>query len=223
MGTHLRIEEKAHTLDRGLNQFFTIKLLQMNLTVFGVARRALPGLLCMMWLLGCSPVFNWRNITVTDDLRALLPCKPERATRNLDIPGIEPMSVSMTGCPAGDATFAVAQAEAESAAQAATLLASWKASTRAQWPDAHVTEATATIAGADPASPSRLSVEREADAVATQVAGQPLRAEMLWFTRTIDATHVTVYQAMVLGKPSAADAVATFFEGLLLATRRGPA
>jgi hypothetical protein len=195
----------------------------MNLIAFGAARRSLPGLLCLVGLLGCSPVFNWRDITVTNDLRALLPCKPERATRNLEIPGIESMSVSMTGCPAGDATFALAQAEATSAAQALTWLTAWKGSTRAQWPDARLTEVVATIAGADPASSSRLSIVHDVDTAGAQAADQALRAEMLWFTRTVDATHVTIYQAMVLGKPSADDAVATFFEGLRLSGRPSPA
>lgn len=195
----------------------------MNLIAFGAARRSLPGLLCLVGLLGCSPVFNWRDITVTNDLRALLPCKPERATRNLEIPGIESMSVSMIGCPAGDATFALAQAEATSAAQALTWLTAWKGSTRAQWPDARLTEVVATIAGADPASSSRLSIMHDVDTAGPQAADQALRAEMLWFTRTVDATHVTIYQAMVLGKPSADDAVATFFEGLRLSGRPSPA
>ena len=219
-----KVEDQAHPFDRRPNRFTTIKLRAMNSNALGAACRSLPAFLWLVCLCGCSPVFNWRDITVTNDLRALLPCKPERATRNLEIPGIERMSVSMTGCPAGDATFALAQAEATSAAQAVTWVTAWKASTRAQWPDARQTEVVATIAGADPASSSRLSIVHDADTAAgTQVAEQPLRAEMLWFTRTVDATHVTVYQAMVLGKPSADDAVATFFEGLRLPGRRSPA
>ena len=195
----------------------------MTSTVVGLARRCLRCLPFLLLLSGCSPVFNWRDVTVADNLVALLPCKPDRATRSLEMPGVERISISMTGCPAGDATFAVSQAEAASAAQAAMWLAAWKASARAQWPDARLVEALATVAGADPASVSSFTVTRAADGNVRKASAQPDRAEILWFTYATDPAHVTIYQAMVLGEPSADDAVATFFEGLRLSTRRGPA
>lgn len=198
----------------------------MILNVVGLAKWGLPGVLFLLLLPGCSPVFNWRDVTVTDNLVALLPCKPDRATRNLEVVGVERISVEMTGCPAGDATFAVAQAEAASAAQAALWLAAWKASTRAQWQGTRLTEVAAKVAGSDAGSASRFSIAPEAlgaDGAGTKVVGQPVSTEILWFTRATDATHITVYQAVVLGKPSADDAVATFFEGIRLSARRSPA
>ena len=199
------------------------KLCPMVLIVVLLARRWLPGLLLLLLLPGCSPVFNWRDVTVTDNLVALLPCKPDRATRTLEIPGIERISISMSGCAAGDATFAIAQAEAGSAAQAAMWLGAWKSSTRAQWPDAQLTEVVATVNGADAASGSRFTISRAAEGAARKASVQFAGAEMLWFTRAVDATHVMIYQAMVLGKPSADDAAATFFEGVRLSGRRSPA
>ncbi|MEB0112399.1 hypothetical protein QN397_13645 [Variovorax sp. RTB1] len=195
----------------------------MTMYVVGSARRWFPGLLFLLLLPGCSPVFNWRDVTVTDNLLALLPCKPDRATRNLEVPGIERISISMTGCPAGDATFAIAQAEAGSAEQAAMWLAAWKASTRAQWPDAQLTETVATVAGADEASASRFTITRAAEEAARKASVQSGSAEIVWFTNAVDGTHVTVYQAIVLGKPSAVDATSTFFEGVRLSARRSPA
>ena len=195
----------------------------MTLTLVGSARRWLPGLAFFLLLPGCSPVFNWRDVTVTDNLVALFPCKPDRATRTLEVPGLERISINMTGCAAGDATFAISQAEAASAAQAAAWLTAWKASARTQWPDAQLKEAVVTIVGAEPASSSRFTIVRAAGGVDSKTAPQIEAAEILWFLRVTDATHVTVYQAMVLGKPSADDAVATFFEGMRLSTRRGPA
>ncbi|MDB5828847.1 MAG: hypothetical protein JWQ73_3067 [Variovorax sp.] len=195
----------------------------MTLNVVGVARWSLPGLLFSMSLSACSPVFNWRDVTVAGDLVALLPCKPDRATRTLEIPGVERIAIHMTGCPAGDATFAISHADAESAAQAATWLAAWKASSRAQWPGALLTEAVTAVAGADPASSSRFTIVRTADGAGAKAAAQPDRAEILWFTRVTDAGRVSVYQAMVLGRPSADDAAATFFEGIRLSARRSPA
>ena len=159
-------------------------------------------------LAACSPTFNWREVQVGDDgLIALLPCKPDRATRNLPL-GAEAVAVDMAGCQAGGATFAVAHATAGSAAQAESWMLSWRAATRAQLPGAPVTETAAVLprAAAWPA-PARLDTQGPA-------SGGPAEAmHVLWFARQ-RPDGVSLYQATVLGTPSSAEALATFFEGL---------
>ena len=66
------------------------------------------------------------------DLVALLPCKPDRAQRDLAARHRVRAPCDMTGCEAGGATFAVAHASAADAAQAESWLAAWRAQTRAQ-------------------------------------------------------------------------------------------
>ena len=151
----------------------------------------------------CSPTFNWREVPVGDaGLVAMLPCKPDRATRAMPL-GSASVAVEVVGCEAGGATFAVAHARAADAAQAEAWLVAWRAATRAQLVDAQPTEAPATLprAALQPA-PVRLDSGKVA-------------AHLLWFAQT-RAGGVSLYQATVLGRPSSADAVATFDEGLRL-------
>lgn len=156
----------------------------------------------------CSPTFNWREVPIGDEgLVVLLPCKPDRATRQLPL-GAESVAVDMAGCEAGGAVFAVAHATASSATQAEGWMRAWRAATRAQLASAPVVETEATLprAAALPA-PARL------DAPAVDGTGAP--THILWFAQQRTG-GVALYQATVIGKPSSAEAVAAFFEGLHL-------
>ena len=173
-----------------------------------LSRRAASAVLIATLLGACSPVFNWRVVPIADDgLVALLPCKPDRATRNLPLGADASIAVDMTGCEAGGATFAVAHATAEDAAQAERWMSAWRAATRSQLAGRTVAEGPSALlrATASPA-PVRLDV---------QEAGSQAPAHMLWFAQQ-RAGKMALYQATVLGKPSSADALPTFFEGLRL-------
>lgn len=156
-------------------------------------------------LAACSPTFNWREVPVGDDgVIALLPCKPDRATRNLPL-GAESVAVDMAGCEAGGATFAVAHATAGSAAQAESWMRAWRAATRIQLDGAALTETAAVLPRAA-ASPAVARLD-------AQGADPAKAAHVLWFARQrVDG--MALYQATVLGTPSSAEALATFFEGL---------
>lgn len=161
-------------------------------------------------LAACSPTFNWREVPIADDgLVALLPCKPDRATRQQPL-GAEAIAIDMTGCEAGGATFAVAHANAASAAQAEGWMRAWRAATRTQLGAVPAVEADAQLlrAAVLPA-PVRL----DTTGPATEAASPG--AHVLWFAQQ-RAGKVAIYQAIVLGKPSSPEAVSTFFEGLRL-------
>lgn len=152
----------------------------------------------------CSPTFNWRDVRIADKgLVALLPCKADRANRSLPL-GSESVEIEMAGCEAGNATFAVAHASAGSAAQAEAWLRAWRAATRSQLGDAEVIEVPVAVprASALPAS-WRLEAHGKSSAY------------VQWFARQT-ANGVSLYQATIVGKPSAPEAVITFFEGLRL-------
>ena len=80
--------------------------------------------------------FNWREVRLDDTpVVALLPCKPDRATRSVPL-GSTPVSMRMMGCEAGGVQFAVAAvrlADPGQAAQASELLAQWRAATLANF------------------------------------------------------------------------------------------
>ena len=173
--------------------------------------RALAVLLAgAVLLLGaCSPTFNWREVPIggEGELVALLPCKPDRARRDLPLAD-RSVPVTMIGCEAGGATFAVALASAEDAAQADGWLAAWMRQAHAQWAGARIEEHAASVnhAAAAPA-PWRL-----------EAAGAPPQQQVrqLWFAHRQRNGAVSLYQATVLGTPSAQEAAQTFFEGLRL-------
>ncbi len=155
----------------------------------------------------CSLVFNWREVPIADDgLVVLLPCKADRATRTLPL-GAESITVDMTGCEAGGATFAIAHATASNAAQAEAWMRAWRAATRAQLAGATVTEVPVVLprASAMPA-PVRLEARGVDRGAVTHV---------VWFAQQ-RAGRMALYQATVVGQPSQPEALTTFIEGLRL-------
>lgn len=156
-------------------------------------------------LAACSPVFNWREVPFDGELTLLLPCKPDRAQRTLPL-GEAAVPLDMIGCEAGGATFALARLPAGDPAQASLRAEAWRAAARRPWAGAQLSETPITLPRA-----------AEAPAPVELVAhGPAAEARMRWFAHADARGALTLYQATVLGHPSEADAVATFFEGLKL-------
>lgn len=91
------------------------------------------GLGAWCGLTACSPTYNWRDAQAEDaPLRALMPCKPERAERDVPLLGPERPTVKlrMMSCAVDDDTFAVAVADLPSEALAQEASVQW---TRAMW------------------------------------------------------------------------------------------
>ena len=157
----------------------------------------------------CSPTFNWREVPIggEGEVVALLPCKPDRARRDLPL-GDRSVPVTMIGCEAGGATFAVALASADDAAQADGWLGAWKRQAHTQWAGGRIEERSAVVNHAAVAPAPWL----------LEAAGgrQHQQVRQLWFAHRQRNGAVSLYQATVLGTPSAAEATQTFFEGLRL-------
>ncbi len=82
-------------------------------------------------LAACTPAFNWREVGFEQaDAAALLPCKPDRGTRPVQLAG-QAMQMNMAGCEAGGAMFTVALVQVPLAEQANAVAAQWKASNKA--------------------------------------------------------------------------------------------
>ena len=80
----------------------------------------------LLVLAACSPAFNWREVRPENTrLSLLLPCKPDKAQKVVPLGG-RPTTLSMLGCDAGGATFAVAVADMGDASKAASVLALWQ-------------------------------------------------------------------------------------------------
>lgn len=162
----------------------------------------------------CSPVFNWREVQLGDSgLKALLPCKPDRATRDVVFGG-DPVALQMAGCEAGGVTFTIAYAVARDATQATAWLSAWKTTMANKLQAQAPVEAPADVRGAA-ASPAPLQLTAEG----VDAAGHKVPAKVRWFAQTAKAGSpggVVLYQATMLGQPGEVDAAATFFESLHL-------
>jgi hypothetical protein len=79
--------------------------------------------ICVSWvaLIGCTPTFNWRDVSFEQaPAGALLPCKPDRGSRPVELAG-QKLTMHMAGCEAGGAMFAVALVELSDAQQSAAV------------------------------------------------------------------------------------------------------
>ncbi|MBP7566587.1 MAG: hypothetical protein KA795_11295 [Burkholderiaceae bacterium] len=170
--------------------------------------RFLPALAVVVAaaLAACTPTYNWRDARFPEaGLVALLPCKPDQGRREVSL-GERPAIVSMQGCEAGGALFAVAWADAGEPAQAPRLLAQWRASTLANANAQSVADHAFTPTGAQ-AVPGGGRIVAEG----RSPQGEPLQMQAAWFVR---GRHV--FQAVIYA-PRLPEAVAEpFFSGLKL-------
>ena len=75
-------------------------------------------------LVACSPGLNWRTVPV-EQLAALLPCKPDHAERQVELAGT-PRTLSMWGCEADGALFAVSHLRVDATAIDAQVITAWQ-------------------------------------------------------------------------------------------------
>jgi hypothetical protein len=98
-----------------------------------IARAALYLIasITLMMGVGCTPAFNWRDVAFEGlPVAALLPCKPDRATRTVPLAGA-PRQMVMAGCQAGGAMFTVAVVTVTDSGQLAPVQAELKAVNKA--------------------------------------------------------------------------------------------
>ena len=156
-------------------------------------------------LAACSPSLNWRSVrSDAHALQMLLPCKPDQASREVDMAGAH-LLLDMQGCDAAGATFAVSHVRLADAQQVAATLAGWQAATLAHLHAAPPQLQPFSLAGAW--STVRWAVTGQ------RADGQPVRAQALWFAHAgpagVDLFHAVVYADKM--DPAAAE---TFFTGL---------
>ena len=159
-------------------------------------------------MLGCSPALNWRTVRMDGaPLRMLLPCKPDQAQREVRMAG-QALTLSMQGCDAGGATFAVSHVLVADTAQAATVLAFWKTAVLAHLHAVDAQEASFVVPGAwqVPQSVRLQAGGRGAD-------GASLALQAAWFAR-VDAAGVHVFHAVMLAQRPMPEAAETFFASI---------
>ena len=163
-------------------------------------------LLSALALVACSPSFNWREVRPENTrLHLLLPCKPDKAQKVVPLGG-QATTLSMLGCDAGGATFAVAVAELGNAADAGSVLALWQDLTLANMkaePDSRQLIAH-KVSGASLSAPVvRVQAQgRRAD-------GSAVSGQAAYF-----AQGPQVFQVVMYAPKIAPDVAETFFSSL---------
>jgi hypothetical protein len=164
-----------------------------------------------MLLTACSPALNWRSVRLDDAaLRLMLPCKPEQASRSVDW-GQGPVNLSLTGCEADGATFAVSHMQVDDPSQAGAVLA--------QWRQAVLARLQAPAADADtpytPAGALALPQSLRSRIQGRNAQGQPVYLQGLWFAR-LEGQHARLFHVALLSARERPEVANTFFEGVSL-------
>lgn len=196
----------------------------------------LATLTTLATLLACSPALDWRDVRFegtmeasdASPLTALLPCKPDRATREQTVGG-ERVSLSMMGCPAAGATFTLSRMVLKNSAKAAQVLSAWQAATLANLvpnDKAQANKAQAKPPVVSPIKvpgasgwPAAVRVNVTGGGVTGDTAAGQLAGQVAWFAQ-LAGPDLVLYQAAIYGaqdaKPLTAEATSTFFESLRL-------
>jgi len=168
--------------------------------------RTLTFLAALLALAACSPALNWREVRPDNTrLNLLLPCKPDKAQKKVPLGGPE-TTLSMLGCDAAGATFAVAVADLGDAAQAAPVLALWQELTLANMKAAPGTRQLLPlqIPGASAGLPAVRVLAQGQRADGTAVSGQAV-----YFSQGSQVFQVVVYAPRI-----APEVAETFFSSL---------
>ena len=175
--------------------------------IFGGAARPLPRLVAALFLTtmallaACSPTLNWREVRPEGTrLALLLPCKPDKAQKTVPLGG-PATPLSMLGCDAGGATFAVAVAQLGDASQAAPVLTQWQSLTLANMK-------------AGPARVSPLKLPGAADAILVTAQGRRADGTVVSGQAAYFAQGSQVFQVVMYAERIMPEVAETFFSSL---------
>lgn len=154
----------------------------------------------------CSPTFNWREVRAEGaPVQAVLPCKPDRGSRSVQMAGKDVQLQAMS-CDTGGATFAVLYADLGDPALAAAALDHWRkaslASLRAGEPQVRP---FVPPGGLGLAQSARVSAQGQ------RADGTPVRSEAAYAAR-----GPWVVQAVVYAAEPKPEWLEPFFQGLKL-------
>lgn len=154
---------------------------------------------------------NWRETRITDTaLVAMLPCKPDAGARTVPLGGRD-VSLHMTGCDAGGATFAVAHATVDATSTTPAVLAQWRRATLANM--AAVSSSDVPLsAPALRAAPGGGTAPMLVKADGRRKDGTAVAMRGLWFAKDAQVFHAVVYAERM--SPELTEATEVFFSGL---------
>ena len=162
---------------------FNANALSMNAK--GRYRLGLFGLIMVLGLAGCTPALNWRAVNL-DGVSTWLPCKPDRAQRELEIGG-QKIQMEMMGCEAQGVMYAVSHAKVSNPSESQTVAAAWQNASFKQM-----------LAGAPQQSVFQARGEKPVTGQFFKLAGarnngQELKAQLAWVVIGDEIYHLAMY------------------------------
>lgn len=164
-------------------------------------------------MVGCSPALNWRTVALPEaGLTVTLPCKPDQTHRTVELAG-DPVEMSMAGCDADGATFAVSHVALPDPAKTGVAMAHWRKAVLAHLgPDAAVSAVNVPYA-----PPGTLPLAQSVRTVATgqRADGTPVTLQAVWFARA-SGSELKLYHAVFYSAKPRPEVADSFFSGLSL-------
>jgi len=147
----------------------------------------------VLGLSACQPSLNWRNVQMPETTLSFeLPCKPDKTTKPVSMAG-QTLELSVVGCEAGDAVWAVMSAKLSADADRTELLKGWRQATLQNMRANQIEDATWM-----PARMTALPGALRLKAIGTTAKGEPVRAHAVWFAYlegdAVRVVHAVVYQ-----------------------------
>jgi hypothetical protein len=144
-------------------------------------------------LTACQPSLNWRAVQLEGtNLKFELPCKPDKTTQSVKMAGLD-IDLSMVGCEANDAVWAVMTAQVPATADRVEILKGWRTATLQNMRATQTQDLTW--------SPSRVAAlpgTLRIKSLGTSAKGQPVNAQAVWFSHlegeAVRLVHAVVYQ-----------------------------
>lgn len=167
------------------------------------------ALIASLW--ACSPALNWRTGRMeVAPLDYSLPCKADRAAREVRF-GEAELTLSMVGCEADGATFAISHMVLPAGSDPNAALTQWRTAALARL------GAVTTLSEQGFALPGTLQVPASLRLrwQGQGGEGQALTGEGVWFAQVRD-TQVHLYHAVVYAKKLPEAVASTFLAGLKL-------
>jgi len=166
----------------------------------------------VLGLSACQPSLNWRTVQMPGtQLSFELPCQPDKTTKPVTMAGLD-LALSVVGCEAGDAMWAVMSAKVPVNADRADILKGWRQATLQNMRASQVEDAS-WVPGRVAALPGAL----RSKAGGTTAKGETVRAHAVWFAHlegdTVRVVHAVVYQNPGRNIDASAD---PFFESMKL-------
>ena len=163
----------------------------------------------LLGLAACSPALNWREVRPElANLTLLLPCKPDRGSREVPLGG-QPVTLHMVGCDASGATFALAHAELAPTGEVDAVLRGWRSATLSNLRGEQLREQPARVASTGAQGEGVAAVRVSAQG--TRTDGSRVQSEAQYFSK---GRHV--YQAVIYAQRLTPEMADTFFQSLKL-------